>query len=88
MITERDQMIAYALILLALGYGLTMTVLVAVGKLTDRRQRREARLRAADARRLERDLAAHLNAYVAADPELAAACDRLLTNIHNQQGEQ
>lgn len=79
MITDWDQIIAYGLILLALGYGLTLTALVAVGTLAARRRRRhEARRQAVIAARSERELAAYI----------ANGITRLETELRQQQGEQ
>lgn len=83
MITSSDRIAAYALIGIALTTGLIMAAIVAVGVIHDRRERR---LRAACARRLERDVTAHLRAHAAHHPDVTAAFARLDAALH--QGDQ
>jgi hypothetical protein len=80
--TSHDRIAAYALISIALATGLVMAAVVAVGVIRDRRDRR---LRAACARRLERDLTAHLRAHAAHHPDVTAGFARLDAALQGDQ---
>jgi hypothetical protein len=81
-ITSRDLIATYALIGIARTTGLIMAAIVAVGVIRDRRQ---ARLQAARARRLERDVTAHLRAHAAHPPDVTAGFARLDAALKGDQ---
>jgi hypothetical protein len=81
-ITSSDRIAAYALIGIALTTGLIMTAIVAVGVIHDRRERR---LQAARARRLKRDITAHLRAHAAHHPDVTNGFARLDAALKGDQ---